>query len=308
MGGPGQGWSPRLPAPADSAAAPRAGRSAVPQNVPVPSDRVRRAPWRGASPWMLAVVAVVMGLVAALLPSLLPTPAEKASAAAVLRPPAAAKVLVDERAHTLVLLPRSSRGRLALYLHGSGGTEHALLMARKRERVANALLADGYVVAGALAGGNAWGNPATVADYRVFAETLLRRYRLTRVYLVAESMGGLAGMQLGDRLPQAKALAGIYPVCDVRTMVRHRSFTAAIRAAWSGRDPTAVEPVAPAHLPTVVWASAGDTIVPRATNGAACVARVKAAGTPATLVATVGDHGDPSNFRPADVVRFFDAH
>jgi hypothetical protein len=58
----------------------------------------------------------------------------------------------------------------------------------------------------------------------------------------------------------------------------------------------------------IVWASAGDTIVPRATNGASCVARARAAGTPATLVPTVGDHGDPSNFRPADVVRFFDAH
>jgi pimeloyl-ACP methyl ester carboxylesterase len=257
---------------------------------------------------LLAAVAVVVGLVAALLPSLLPTPVEKASASSSIRPPAAAKVIDDERAHTVVLLPHELRGRLALYLHGSGGTEHSLLMARKRERVANALLADGYVVAAALSGGNEWGNARTVADYRAFAETLMRRYALTRVYLIAESMGGLAGMQLGNRLPQAKALVGIYPVCDLRTMVRHRTFTAAIHAAWAGRSAKAVEPVSPARLPMIVWASAGDTIVPRATNGGSCVARARAAGTPATLVPTVGDHGDPSNFRPADVVRFFDAH
>jgi hypothetical protein len=121
-------------------------------------------------------------------------------------------------------------------------------------------------------------------------------------------MGGLAGMQLGNRLPAAKALAGIYPVCDLRTMVRHRTFTAAIAAAWAGRSAKAVEPVTPARLPMIVWASAGDTIVPRSTNGASCVARATAAGTPATLVPTVGDHGDPSNFDPAAMVAFFDAH
>jgi pimeloyl-ACP methyl ester carboxylesterase len=217
-------------------------------------------------------------------------------------------VILDEKAHTVVLLPRVPRGRLALYLHGSGGTERTLIDTRKRERVAEALLADGYVVAAALAGGNQWGNAATVRDYRSLAATLQRRYGLTRVYLVAESMGGLAGMQLGRTLPAAKALVGIYPVCDLRTMVRHRSFTAAIRAAWAGRSPKAVEPVAPATVPMLVWASPDDTVVPRSTNGAACVARAAASGTPATLVSTVGEHGDPSNFRPADVVRFFDAH
>jgi alpha-beta hydrolase superfamily lysophospholipase len=291
-----------------AAAASPADPSASPHNGPVAPDHRARGPWRRPGPWLIAVVAVVLGLVASLLPSLLPTPAERASAASALRPPAAAKVLEDERAHTLVLLPREPRGRLALYLHGSGGNEHSLLVVRKRERVANALLAHGYVVAAALAGGNAWGNRTTVQDYRAFTATLMRRYHLTRVYLIAESMGGLAGMQLGDRLAQAKALVGIFPVCDLRTMVRHRSFTAAIHAAWAGRSANAVEPVTPARLPMLVWASDGDTIVPRATNAASCVARAKAAGTPATLVSTVGDHGDPSNFQPAAVVAFFDAH
>jgi pimeloyl-ACP methyl ester carboxylesterase len=257
---------------------------------------------------VLAAVAVVIGVVASLLPGLLPTSAEKASASSAIRPPAAAKVLEDERTHTLVLLPHANRGRLVLYLHGSGGNEHSLLLLKKRERVANALLADGYVVAAALAGGNAWGNATTVQDYRAFAATLMRRYHLTRIYLMAESMGGLAGMQLGDRLPAAKALIGIYPVCDLRTMVRHRTFTAAIAAAWAGRSPTAVEPVSPARLPMIIWASADDTVVPRATNGASCVARARASGTPATLVPTVGEHGDPSNFRPEAVTTFFDAH
>src|SRR4051794_4166543 len=200
-----------------------AGTAAVPQTVPVPSDCARIPSWRG--PGLLVLVAVAIGLIAALVPSLLPTPAERASAASAMRPPAAAKVVEDERAHTLVLLPHRPRGRLALYLHGSGGNERSLLMVRKRERVANALLADGYVVAAALAGGNAWGNPTTVQDSRAFAGRLMRRYHLSSVYLMAESMGGLAGMQLADRFPAAKALAGIFPVCDLRTMVRHRSFT-----------------------------------------------------------------------------------
>lgn len=273
----------------------------------MPSAPRRRPRWRGPSLAVL-VVAVVIGVVASLLPSLLPTTGEKASAAAVIRPPAAAKVLDDQRARTLVLLPARSRGRLVLFVHGSGGNEHSLLLERKRERVANALLADGYVLAAALAGGNAWGNPTTVQDYRAFATALMQRYHLTRVYMMAESMGGLAGMQLGNRLTAARALVGIYPVCDLRTMLRHRSFTAAIAAAWAGRGAEAVEPVAPARLPTMVWASAGDTVVPRASNGASCVARARAAGTSATLVPTAGEHGDPSNFQAAAVVRFFDAH
>src|SRR5206468_73071 len=154
------GSPPRSAPPATAASA--GGRTTDGQNVPVPSAPVRRARWRGPSIWVLAVVAVVVGLDGSLLPGLLPTAAEKASAAA------------------------------------------------------------------ALAGGNAWGDARTVEDYRAFTTSLMRRYHLTRVYLMAESMGGLAGMQLGDRLPRAQALVGIYPVCDLRTMVRHRTFTAAI--------------------------------------------------------------------------------
>jgi pimeloyl-ACP methyl ester carboxylesterase len=226
----------------------------------------------------------------------------------IVRPAAARAVLDDPAARTLVMLPTTSRGRLALYLHGFGGDEHALLVP-KRARVANALLADGYTVAGALAAGNAWGDPGTVQDYTAFARTLMRRYDLTRVYLVAESMGGLAGMQIAGRLPEAKALVGIFPVCDLRTMTHHSArFTAAIRTAWRRRSARAVEPVAPARLPTRIWASAADTVVPRAANGASCVTRARAAGADAALVPTVGEHGDASNFRPAAITAFFDAH
>jgi pimeloyl-ACP methyl ester carboxylesterase len=283
--------------------------AADPENVPVPFDRSRRTPWRGARIWTLAAVAVVIGLVVALLPSLLPSAkGERASAASVVHPAAARSVIDDPAAHTLVLLPRTSRGRLALFLHGFGGDEHSLLVP-KRERVAEALLADGYTVGAALAGGNAWGDAATVRDYGTFARSLMRRYDLHSVYLIAESMGGLAGMQLAGRLPQTKALAGIYPVCDLRTMTHHsRRFTTAIEAAWRGRSARAVSPVTPAGVPMRVWASAADTVVARATNGAACVWRARAAGTDAVLIPTVREHGDPSNFRPAAVVAFFDAH
>jgi predicted peptidase len=54
-----------------------------------------------------------------------------------------------------------------------------------------------------------WGSPASVADY----VRLAHRLGYPRIYILAESMGGLDAVQLIDRL-HPEAWAGIYPVCD----------------------------------------------------------------------------------------------
>ena len=66
-----------------------------------------------------------------------------------------------------------------------------------------------------------------------------------------------------------------------------------------------MSPVQVGRTPMIVWASPADTVVKASTNAAVCVAEAKAAGAEVTYFQTTGEHGDPSNYQPAAVVRFF---
>ena len=77
--------------------------------------------------------------------------------------------------------------------------------------VVSRLVDDGYVVAAGDAHFNAYGNEASQEDYVALAAEVARRYRTHRTFLLAESMGGVAGLHLlaGNRIPD---LAG--PPCS----------------------------------------------------------------------------------------------
>jgi dienelactone hydrolase len=126
--------------------------------------------------------------------------------------------------------------------------------------------------------------------------------------LIAESMGGLAAMQLAARVADVRAVVALYPVCDLRTMEHKPQYAAAIEKAWATSDRSVVSPVAVPAVPLTIWASPDDTVVSAARNAAVCAAEARKAGAPVTYVHTTGDHGDLSNVHPAEVLTFFDAH
>lgn len=220
---------------------------------------------------------------------------------------AGARVVDDEASSSLVIVPKRANGGLVVFLHGWGQTRWSLLSRREEASVAHAVSEAGFTILAADAEGKAWGDPASVTDYRRLIERAQRRYGLRDVFLMGESMGGLATMQLGRELRDVRASTAWFPVCDIRTM-HERRFQATIRQSWRGRSRGPVAPVAVGDTPLLVWASAQDTVVDAATNAAVCVARAKAAGADVTYFHTTGQHGDPSNYQPTAVVQFFEKH
>jgi pimeloyl-ACP methyl ester carboxylesterase len=220
---------------------------------------------------------------------------------------AGGRVVDDDRTASLVIVPKRSNGGLVVFLHGWGQTRWSLLSRREEASVAHAVSEAGFTVLAADADGKAWGDAASIADYRTLIERTQSRYRLHDVFLMGESMGGLATMQLARTLPDVRAATAWFPVCDIRTM-REPRFQASIRAAWRGSSRAAIAPVQVGDTPMIVWASPADTIVNAATNAAVCVSEAKAAGAQVTYFHTTGEHGDPSNYSPSGVTAFFEKY
>jgi pimeloyl-ACP methyl ester carboxylesterase len=220
---------------------------------------------------------------------------------------AGGRVVDDDATASLVIVPKRSNGGLVVFLHGWGQTRWSLLSRREEASVAHAVSEAGFTVLAADAKGKAWGDAASVADYRTLIQQTQARYRLHDVFLMGESMGGLATMQLARTLPDVRAATAWFPVCDIRTM-HERRFQATIRSAWRGTSRAAISPVAVGDTPMIVWASPADTVVNAATNAAVCVAEAKAAGAQVTYFHTTGEHGDPSNYSPSGVTSFFEKY
>ena len=220
---------------------------------------------------------------------------------------AGGRVIDDEATASLVVVPKVSNGGLVVFLHGWSQTRWSLLSRREEASVEHAVSEAGFTVLAADAKGKAWGDPASVADYRALIAQTQARYKLHDVFLMGESMGGLATMQLARTLPDVRAVTAWFPVCDIRTIHEAR-FQASIRSSWLGTSRAAISPVQVGPKPMIVWASPADTVVNAATNAAVCVAEAKAAGAQVTYFHTTGEHGDPSNYSPSGVTTFFEKY
>lgn len=219
-----------------------------------------------------------------------------------------ARVIDDSRRQSVLVVPQHPAGALAVYVHGSGQGRDTILHSPRDFAVARELSDHGYLVLAADAGGKAWGNAASVADYTTLIASTVRRYHVRDVFLMAESMGGLATMQLARQVPGVRAVTAWYPVCDLRTMAKLPRFAGAIAEAWAGSDPRIVSPVSVPRIPMTIWASPADTVVSASRNAGYCAAADSAEGGSVDYIHTVGEHGDASNFRPQAVLRFFEQH
>lgn len=280
----------------------RSGTGDAQQNCAVPSGLRRRVLSAVAA---LVVVASLSGCASSATAP--PSPAAPPSA----RPAAVhyvgAKIVDDDASASLVIVPRDPNGGLVVFVHGWGQDRWSLVTRSEEAGVAHGLSDAGFTILTADARLKAWGNPASVRTYSTLIDRTKARYDLRDVFLMGESMGGLATMQLGRTRSDVRAVTAWFPVCDLRTM-RQKGFQATIRRAWAGRSRAAVTPVAVGDRPLMVWASAEDTVVDAAANAGVCVAKAQRAGAQVTYFHTSGRHGDPSNYDSATVVEFFERH
>lgn len=209
---------------------------------------------------------------------------------------------------------------LVIYHGGVGETASASRTDALKQSLIQAILDAGYIVAASNAHGDNWGNDDALADY-------LELYRFTRLcldisrtVLLSQSMGGCSGLlTAADRPFAIKGWAGIYPVCDLRSIYDLGGLTASIKTAYSiaadgsnydaqtaGHDPILQPATDYSGLRMRFYASDGDTIVPKADNSDNMAALVGATATEYEVVACSGNHGDASHFQAEDLIAFFD--
>jgi predicted peptidase len=204
----------------------------------------------------------------------------------------------------LVFRPRTPTNRLVLYLHGSYEEASALLNEEVTPLVAE-FVRNGFAVVASTGGDdNNYGNPVSVAD----SVELARQTGYKNIYILAQSMGGIGGIELIDKLHPV-AWAGIFPVCNLRNLWARHNGTKEIEEAWGpGPPPKRVSPAKAkdvSGLPVLMFASPEDTEVPIEQNARTCARWMTRGGARVKIVETEGEHGDPSNFQPRRLTQFF---
>ena len=209
---------------------------------------------------------------------------------------------------------------VVLYSHGSGEDQAALVSDSKKSATLTALLNAGYIVAGTAAHGPSnWGNQLSVDDLAALDQYVRANYNVGKVALWGQSMGGLSALSAvaQGKINVTGALL-TYPVCSLSSMTSG-AFSTALNTAHgvtgsgiytyanqtNGMDPVLKPASAYRDVPMRFYASAGDTVVVKATNTDALVSTVSGSRIECDVVVCTGDHGDPSHFIPADYAAFF---
>lgn len=211
----------------------------------------------------------------------------------------------------VLLTPEPRTPKVVVYTHGSGETVETIFRDPAKRQIFRTLLSNGYALAATDAHGDNWGSPASERD-QLGLVSELRRRGFTDLYVIALSMGGFNGLQLLDEVP-VKAWAGIFPACDLASVISVGIYPGQIRAAYdtSARDaalrrsPIAVDP--PAGLPMRFWASPEDRVIPKARNTDVCAELARRHGANVEVTTTSGDHGDPSNYDAEGILKLFDS-
>lgn len=211
-----------------------------------------------------------------------------------------------------------------IFDHGHGQLGSAIFNDPQVLLLTTALTNAGYVIASSeYATPNCWGDASCVEDSKALYDVFTNTLNLDpKPFVIGQSMGG---MVMWNAILHAsftpKAVAGIYPACNLLNMYQSASFSAEIQADYSftssstfatatkGYDPVNSELLTPlVAVPALIWSSYGDTVVSRADNEDLLAKAVSAAGGSMTIITTVGDHGDNSNFDAPTLVAFFDKY
>jgi hypothetical protein len=205
------------------------------------------------------------------------------------------RTLAGERA--VILTPAKPNGGLVLYVHGALEDANAIAEEPRLRTLVTAALDRGWTVAASDARGDNWGTAASLEDHARLAKAVPHR----RLVVLAQSMGGLDGLRLAERV-DAAAVGAIYPVCDLRSVYDLGRYRDSIAEAHGPQLQAALEDLSPVPIAAkrgtqmTFWASPDDGQVPKSANTDACAAQARKAGARVEVVETAGDHGDVSNF------------
>lgn len=204
---------------------------------------------------------------------------------------------------SLLIAPKPN-GQLVIAAHGHGGNVTEWSSGKQQTGILGALIDAGYSVASSDAHGDAWGNPQSVADYKDLRAWALTKGNFKSTVVLGQSMGGLAALQLLTQVPDATTFVGIFPVCNLSTVVARFPDVAKAWPQGSAGQLSPVDLSGTSGKRLIFFSSPDDTVVPKATNTDACAAAAKAASADVSVVQASGDHGDQSAFQPAAVVKF----
>lgn len=209
---------------------------------------------------------------------------------------------------------------LVMYHDGVGETEQSVITDGQKRPVIQALLDAGAMVVSTNSHGNSWGNDDSLVDYTALYDFVTDHFRIDETAFLSQSMGGVSGLLTfaAGTIPNVKAWAGIYPVCNLAESYSHvvPSFSGQIDTAYdipgggsyaaqtSGHDPALLASSTWNSKYLRFYASAADTSVPKADHTDVIAANASGA-TEASVAVCTGNHGDSSHFQPSDLISFY---
>jgi pimeloyl-ACP methyl ester carboxylesterase len=198
---------------------------------------------------------------------------------------------------------------VVIFFHGLDSDEFSFSTQGVRRDFTAELVDAGFAVVSSDAGGNAFGNPSSRQNYLYLGGEAANHYHTENFFLVAESMGALAAVNLMASLQtlRFRGLAAINPILDMSTIPTQYK-TQVDRAYPDG----GYEDSNPINLPLDnlrdmkmrFYVSEGDSVVPAAQNALAFKARFGYVSN-ISVVKCSGGSGDASCFQGQDVVKWF---
>ena len=177
------------------------------------------------------------------------------------------------------------------------------------------LLDSGFYVGG-IDIGESYGNPAGRKAFSEFYNYVVREYKLeTKARLLAQSRGGLMMYNWAAENPdKVRCLAGIYPVCDLRSYPglkvaadAYNLTSAELEQQLSKHNPIdRLEPLAKAGVPILHTHGDADEVVPLEKNSRIVLDRYTALGGKMRLIRVPGKgHAEiPEYFQEPKIVQF----
>src|ERR1044072_872430 len=212
---------------------------------------------------------------------------------------------------------------VAVFLHqATTGTRNSPMTESRWAALRQALMSAGYGLLSADDGGDRWGNPTSVANYRALLDWVAARVLVSKVFLIGCSMGGLPMLNIVSHKQAYPigAAVGICPVCDLIAMRANPTFTASIDAAWgssseatliansAGYDPVTSDPYEFRRIPYLFNVGTSDTTVPPAQHADVFLPLIAGAALSTEKNVVGVGHLQPEQYDPLIIMPFLNSH
>lgn len=217
------------------------------------------------------------------------------------------------------IVPDAANGHVLVIVHGAGDSNNSPNFA-PLEAYYQAFLDYGLTFISTDAGGDAWGNQASLDAYVAAYDywTTTGGLTLDKTFIQGGSMGGAAALQIvaNRLLPRIVGYLGIFNVADLLAMDSHvpPTYASSIRTAWgasdhadlavkvAGKNPVSISAATYPAIRCRFYHSTADQVVDKAANTDAIAAVVALNAIEVVVISTAGDHGDIDNFRQTEVI------